>query len=291
MRDKRAVIGRSRPYDELVIAYKKILDPEWEEPPKKETKAERKEKKDKEKAEKRKKELEERGLTGAGGSAGADGSIGAGANGDSSVKKKKTSSKKKKDANGATINGAGGSGSGKDSSGKGGPDVGTADGKGGTSSGPNATNGAFDDEDEDYDSEAEAEALIEAVQRARGLPTTLPFALSAHQLVSATQPLLPPATPLSAVAPLSSTTVTTQALPLPTAVVPYAHALGTPLARPIGASSFFVARNEALRCCSDIVRSALGDGVGVSAVSSNSMLSSGPSSASVIATPRSGVGW
>ena len=62
MRDKRAVLGRSRPYDELVTAFKKMQDPAYEEPPKKETKAERKEKKEKEKAEKRRKEMIEKGL-------------------------------------------------------------------------------------------------------------------------------------------------------------------------------------------------------------------------------------
>lgn len=50
---KRSVQGRSKPYDELLNALLKERNPNWVEPVKRQTKAERKEKKEKEKAEKK----------------------------------------------------------------------------------------------------------------------------------------------------------------------------------------------------------------------------------------------
>jgi len=55
---KRAVQGRSRPYDELLLEWNRANNPNWVEPPKKETKAEKKEKKEREKAEKKRLALE-----------------------------------------------------------------------------------------------------------------------------------------------------------------------------------------------------------------------------------------
>lgn len=50
---KRAVQGRSKPYDELLLEWNRQNNPKWVEPVKKETKAEKKEKKEREKAEKK----------------------------------------------------------------------------------------------------------------------------------------------------------------------------------------------------------------------------------------------
>lgn len=50
---KRAVQGRSRSYDELLIQWQREHNPNWVEPVKRETKAEKKEKKEREKAEKK----------------------------------------------------------------------------------------------------------------------------------------------------------------------------------------------------------------------------------------------
>jgi SAGA-associated factor 73 len=51
---KRAVQGRSRLYDELLLEWNRKNNPNWVEPVKRETKAEKKEKRDREKAEKKK---------------------------------------------------------------------------------------------------------------------------------------------------------------------------------------------------------------------------------------------
>lgn len=55
---KRAVEGRSRPYDELLLQWNRENNPKFVEPVKKESKAERKERKEKEKAEKKKQAME-----------------------------------------------------------------------------------------------------------------------------------------------------------------------------------------------------------------------------------------
>jgi SAGA-associated factor 73 len=56
---KRAVSGRSRPYDELLLDWHRAHNPNFVEPVKRETKAEKKEKREREREEKRKaKELE-----------------------------------------------------------------------------------------------------------------------------------------------------------------------------------------------------------------------------------------
>lgn len=55
---KRAVQGRSKPYDELLLEWNRAHNPNWVEPVKKETKAEKKEKREKEKAEKKRLAME-----------------------------------------------------------------------------------------------------------------------------------------------------------------------------------------------------------------------------------------
>lgn len=55
---KRAVLGRSKLYDELLLEWNRANNPNWVEPVKKETKAEKKEKREKEKAEKKKMAME-----------------------------------------------------------------------------------------------------------------------------------------------------------------------------------------------------------------------------------------
>lgn len=249
MRDKR-LITRSKPYDELVLDFRRAVNPNYVEPPKRETKAERKEKERRERRERREKDVaegrvdpeapwsgdEDEGAGGAGGGGNAGG-------GKKDGGKKKEKSKKKKAGASSGGNGggkkgaAGGSGAGAGASGSG---ANAASGEGGM--------GGDDSEAEDVDSEAEADALIEAIQRSRGLiplfPSSLP-STSLDPLTSPTTSTAPPQTPITPSAPTAPFT------PKP---------LGTPLALPGGASTFFIARNEALRCCADIVRSALGGG-------------------------------
>ena len=55
---KRAVEGRSKPYDELLLEWNRLNNPNFVEPVKRESKAEKKAKKDKEKAEKKKQQME-----------------------------------------------------------------------------------------------------------------------------------------------------------------------------------------------------------------------------------------
>ncbi|KAI0766945.1 SCA7, zinc-binding domain-containing protein [Trametes elegans] len=55
---KRAVQGRSKPYDELLLDWNRANNPNWVEPVKKESKAERKERKEREKAEKKRLAME-----------------------------------------------------------------------------------------------------------------------------------------------------------------------------------------------------------------------------------------
>lgn len=55
---KRAVQGRSKGYDELLLEWNRKNNPNWVEPVKRETKAEKKEKREKEKAEKKRLALE-----------------------------------------------------------------------------------------------------------------------------------------------------------------------------------------------------------------------------------------
>jgi len=56
---KRAVQGRSKLYDELLLDWNRANNPNFVEPVKRESKKERKEKKEKEKRERKQKELEE----------------------------------------------------------------------------------------------------------------------------------------------------------------------------------------------------------------------------------------
>jgi SAGA-associated factor 73 len=55
---KRAVQGRSRPYGDLLLDWNRANNPNWVEPAKKETKAEKKEKREREKAEKKRLQIE-----------------------------------------------------------------------------------------------------------------------------------------------------------------------------------------------------------------------------------------
>lgn len=55
---KRAVQGRSRPYDELLLDWQRLNNPNFVEPVKRESKQEKKERKEKEKAEKKKQQME-----------------------------------------------------------------------------------------------------------------------------------------------------------------------------------------------------------------------------------------
>lgn len=59
MGSKRALAGRSKAYDELLLEWRRANDPGFVEPVKRESKKERKEKKDREKRERKQKELEE----------------------------------------------------------------------------------------------------------------------------------------------------------------------------------------------------------------------------------------
>jgi SAGA-associated factor 73 len=61
---KRAVQGRSRDYNDLLRDWNRLNNPNWIEPPKRETKAEKKEKRDKEKAEKKRLAAEAAAVTG-----------------------------------------------------------------------------------------------------------------------------------------------------------------------------------------------------------------------------------
>ena len=56
---KRAVKGRSKDYDELLLEWNREHNPNWVEPVKRESKKERKEKKEREKRERKQRELEE----------------------------------------------------------------------------------------------------------------------------------------------------------------------------------------------------------------------------------------
>ncbi|CCM02451.1 uncharacterized protein FIBRA_04550 [Fibroporia radiculosa] len=55
---KRAVQGRSKPYDELLLEWNRLNNPNWVEPVKRESKAERKERKEREKVEKKRLAME-----------------------------------------------------------------------------------------------------------------------------------------------------------------------------------------------------------------------------------------
>lgn len=236
MRDKRTVTGRSKAYDELVIEFRKLLDPTFVEPPKRETKAERKEKKDKERREQRERDIEA-------GLISRDAPMPDDEDANGAPKKKKKSSKKK-GAAGAGGSGAGGSGAG----GSGANGAAGEDGRGGE-----------DDEPEDLDSEAEADALIDAVQRARGIPMRpTPYPPSSLLPTSPTTSTAPNAAASSSLA----ANLAAAFGPSPGLTRPNIQPLGVPLALPVGASSFFVARNETLRACVDLVRSALNNGSG-----------------------------
>lgn len=264
MRDKRLIV-RSKPYDELVLDFRRAVNPNYVEPPKRETKAERKEKERRERREKRELDVregrvdpnapwsgdeDEGGGGGGGGAGGANGGGGGGAKGKDGSGggggggggKKKEKSKKKKASGGGTGKkgaSAGANGGANGASGSG-ANAAAGSGEGGA--------GGDESEDGDIDSEAEADALIEAVQRSRGLLISSSFL---PHPPSSSDPLASPITPAPPPPQTPATPVAVPYIPKP---------LGIPLALPSGASTFFIARNEALRCCADIVRSALGGG-------------------------------
>lgn len=174
---KRAVPGRSKSYDDLLLDWKRANIPDFVEPVKKETKAEKKEKRDKEREAKK-------AISGAG------------------------SKKKGASGNAAGANGAGASGTG--------------------AAGPAGRKAALmmaqleEEEEEDaadMDSDVEFDALLRAAQ---SLSST------------------------SSLTRNSSITLSSASMTGP-----------VPLARPDNATNFFVARNERLRCCSDIMLTAL----------------------------------
>ena len=139
---KRAVQGRSRPYDELLLEWNRQNNPNFVEPVKRETKQERKERKEKEKAEKKRLAQE------AAAAAGIDTTKKAAGAGGSGTKKKKT-------AAAAT----------------------TAPTTTAAATGTKAHHDAH--EDDDLDSEAEVDALVRAVRAAEhkgilGMPLASP---------------------------------------------------------------------------------------------------------------------
>lgn len=168
---KRAVQGRSRPYDELLLDWNRLHNPNFVEPVKRESKQERKERKEREKAEKKRIQME------AAAAAGIDLTKKSATTGGAGTKKKKT----------ATTAMA----------------MPTA-----AAAAPGAKIPHETPEDEDIDSEAEVDALVRAVRAAE------------HKGI-----------------------------------------LGTPLAVPCDASSWFVARRERVRTCRELLASALFTGV------------------------------
>lgn len=131
---KRAVQGRSRPYDELLLALQRLKDPNFVEPAKRPSKAERKEMKEKDKAEKKRRAAE---------AAAAAAAAKVAAGGTPGQKKGK------KAAGTGVTTGSGGSGA-------------------AAAAAAAAARGEPEDENmDDVDSEAELDALVRAVRGAR----------------------------------------------------------------------------------------------------------------------------
>ncbi|KAH8104130.1 SCA7-domain-containing protein [Cristinia sonorae] len=142
---KRAVQGRSRNYDELLLEWNRLNNPNFVEPVKRESKQERKERKEKEKAEKKKQQME------AAAAAGADVAKKPAAAAGAAPKKAKKAAAASSTAVAAAVPGAG-------------PIVAKAD---------------EDESFEDVDSEVEMDALIGAVRVAQdrgliGVPLAVP---------------------------------------------------------------------------------------------------------------------
>ena len=139
---KRAVEGRSRPYNDLLLEWNRLNNPNFVEPVKRESKQERKERKEKEKAEKKKLAQQAAAAAGVDSSKKAAGAGGPG-------------TKKKKVAAAAT----------------------TAPASAATAPGAKAHHDVH--EDEDVDSEAEMDALVRSVRSAEnkgtlGAPLAVP---------------------------------------------------------------------------------------------------------------------
>lgn len=142
---KRAVQNRTRPYDELLLEWNRLNNPNFVEPVKKESKAERKERKEREKAEKKRQAMEAAAAAGA--DAPKKGTSGAGS-GAPAKKSKKTATAA---AAAAAVAGA---------------TVGTTD-------------DGYENLDE-LDSEAEVDSLVHAVRAAQdrgliGVPLAVPY--------------------------------------------------------------------------------------------------------------------
>lgn len=172
---KRAVQGRSKSYDELLLDWKRENVPGFVEPVKKETKAERKAKKE---AEKEKKRLEmlaagivpgskKKAAAAKKAEAAAAAAASGAAEGAAATKTKKSKKSEKTGEKGA---GGGGKRANKSSSAHVASKDGIANGGGG---------GGDDEEDEDYDSEAEYASLVQAVRQARPY-TAVPIAAPAN---------------------------------------------------------------------------------------------------------------
>ncbi|EMD39052.1 hypothetical protein CERSUDRAFT_151939 [Gelatoporia subvermispora B] len=128
---KRAVQGRSKPYDELLLEWNRLNNPNWVEPVKRPTKQEKKEQKEKEKAEKKRQMAEAAATTGDPTKKGASAATG------------QTGPKKGKKAGGATTAAA-------------------------VLAAASAANGEDAEENlDDLDSEAEVDSLIRAVRIAQ----------------------------------------------------------------------------------------------------------------------------
>ncbi|KAF9518682.1 hypothetical protein BS47DRAFT_1338127 [Hydnum rufescens UP504] len=202
---KRALPGRSKPYDELLLDWRRANDPKFVEPvpkPPRVPKKEAKERKERERLEKRAADI-------------AAGLIDPNA---PFVTPKKKKSKKVPGANGVT----------------------------GSNAGPGGAGPAeYDSEDgKDLDSDVEVDALINSVHRSR----VAFYPYSSANVNSSTRnsrPIPPSATQAQGQAPAGA---------------PVGGP--SPLARPQNATNFFVARNEVLRCCADILVKALQKPVG-----------------------------
>ena len=250
MHAKRQLPGRSKNFDELLLEYRRIHDPKFVEPvPKKPkekkepgvpgvgkdglTKKERKELRERERMEKREADIRA-GLI--------DPNDPAHALPQPKKKKKKTMAP-----------GTSGSTGGKKGAGAAG--AGGQGGTGGTGGGANGSiPGEWDSMDEDeiaeLDSDVEIDKLISAVSRSKraGQQTAVP---SGYSLFPSS--VISPATSLTGGGALTSTKGGGGSNAAPQ--IPAGGA--TPLARPTNTTHYFVARNEVLRCCADILLKAL----------------------------------
>ncbi|KAF8334687.1 SCA7, zinc-binding domain-containing protein [Cantharellus anzutake] len=251
MHAKRQLPGRSKNFDELLLEYRRIHDPKFVEPvPKKPkekkepgvpgvgkdglTKKERKELREKERMEKRE----------------ADIRAGLIDPNDPAHALPQPKKKKKKPA-APSAPGATGGKKGSGTSGSGGAGGTAGAGSGANGSAPGEWDSMNEDEIAELDSDVEIDKLVSAVSRSKrtGQQTSAPpgYSLFPHSVLpsgtSASGGILVGQKGGSA----ASNTAASQNL----AGGP------TPLARPTNTTHYFVARNEVLRCCADILLKAL----------------------------------